>query len=147
MASRIDTEIIRLLQDNARITISDIARKVQLSENGVRYRLEKLERTGHIKGYTAILNPTKFNRRVQAVLMIKVQGDNSGKMIRQLKEFKELVSIYQITGDHSVMAIGFFSDMEDLNTFVTSRLLSCGVADCSVQIVMKRVKDALFEIP
>ena len=147
MASRIDTEIIRSLQDNARITISDIARNVQLSENGVRYRLEKLERTGHIKGYTAILNPNKFNSRVQAVLMIKGQGDDNGKMIRQLKEFKELISIYQITGEHPLMATGYFSDMDDLNNFVTSRLPTCGVTDCSVQIVMKRIKDTLFRIP
>lgn len=147
MASRIDTEIIRMLQDNSRTTISDIARRVELSENGVRYRIDKLERSGHVKGYTAILNPVKFSKRVQAILMIRGSGDNNGKMIRQLKELKELISIYQITGDHSIMAIGFFSDMEDLNGFVSTRLLSCGVSDCSVQIVMKRVKETPFRIP
>ena len=57
----IDKRIIQLLQENSRITLVDIAKEIgELTENAIRYRIDKLEDEGFIANYTIRLNPKKF---------------------------------------------------------------------------------------
>lgn len=61
---RIDHSIIRELQKNARITITDLASRVGLSKTPCQVRMRRLEEQGFITGYTVLVNQTKLGKSV-----------------------------------------------------------------------------------
>ncbi|MFR5071643.1 MAG: Lrp/AsnC family transcriptional regulator [Bianqueaceae bacterium] len=67
---RIDSEIVRLLLKNARISMSEISSCVNLSVSAVSERLKKLESSGMIQQYTTILNPQAFNKDLTVFMLI-----------------------------------------------------------------------------
>ena len=62
----IDHQIIELLSQNARRTMADIGEQVSLSASAVTRRIERLERTGVIAGYTVVVDHRKAGRPIQA---------------------------------------------------------------------------------
>jgi Lrp/AsnC family leucine-responsive transcriptional regulator len=82
----LDIKIIKLLQENARITASDISSTVNLSIPAVSERLKKLETAGVIKQYTAIVNPEYFNKTLMAIVFISLDRP------RFADEFAEFVT-------------------------------------------------------
>lgn len=79
MVSKVDNKILEILQQDVRTPISKIAKEVGLSENGVRYRLEKLEKEGYIKSYTILLNPRKFGKKLLAIFNLEVEPKVMGR--------------------------------------------------------------------
>jgi DNA-binding Lrp family transcriptional regulator len=98
MVSRVDNKILAILQSDVRMPISKIAREVSLSENGVRYRLEKLEKEGYIKSYTILLNPKKFGKKTLALFNLEVEPRAMKSTLPKLARLDEFIKIYQTTG-------------------------------------------------
>ena len=65
---KIDKKIINMLQENARATISEMSEKISLSMPAVSERVKKLEASGIIEKYTAIINPKKVNKGITAMV-------------------------------------------------------------------------------
>lgn len=83
---RTDSEIILLLQQNARISMSEISSRVNLSVSAVSERLKKLESSGYISKYIAILDPAGFGKTLFLFLTME---------IRSLKDLAEVESFIQ----------------------------------------------------
>lgn len=66
----IDSEILQLLQDNARISLSEISSHVNLSVSAVSERLKKLEQSELILRYTTILNPLSFGKHLEVFVLL-----------------------------------------------------------------------------
>src|SRR5580704_846902 len=79
----IDHQIIELLSQNARRTMADIGDKVSLSASAVTRRIERLERSGVIAGYTVVVDHRKAGRPIQAFTEVRFAGT------ADLKEIKE----------------------------------------------------------
>ncbi|MEA2054186.1 MAG: Lrp/AsnC family transcriptional regulator [Candidatus Thermoplasmatota archaeon] len=139
-----DKKIVEVIQKDARTPISNIARKVGLSENGVRYRLEKLEETGYIRSYIALLNPRKFGKKHTVLFHIKTRVKNTKNTIKELCLMEELNCIYQTTGQYTIFAIGLFKDMGEINNFVNAKLSGLDMVEYSMDIVTKKAKESPF---
>jgi Lrp/AsnC family transcriptional regulator for asnA, asnC and gidA len=147
MVSKKDELILSILQQGARTPISEIAKEVDLSENGVRYRLEKLEDEGYIKNYTVLLNPKKFGKRTFAIFNLEMEPKKTKESIKKLMDIEELIKIYQTTGQYSIKAFGLFNDEEELTNFINNRLLyEIPVQNYSVEIITKNIKDSIYHI-
>ncbi len=147
MVSKKDEKILEILQNGARTPISEIAKQVNLSENGVRYRLDKLENEGYIKNYTILLNPSKFGKKTLAFFNLEMQPKEMKSSLKNLFEVNEFIKIYQTTGQYSIKAIGLFKDEEDLSNFINNKLLlHFPIQNYSVEIVTKRIKDTVYNI-
>lgn len=147
MVSKKDKIILKSLQNDARIPISEIAKKVEMSENGVRYRLEKLEQEGYIKNYAVLLNPKKFGKRTLAFFNLEMQPKMMKSNLKNLIEIKEFVKIYQTTGQYSIKAIGLFNDEKDLTDFINNRLLHhFPIQNYTVEIVTNSIKDTVYKV-
>jgi Lrp/AsnC family transcriptional regulator, regulator for asnA, asnC and gidA len=144
--SKKDKEIVEAIQRDARTPISSIARKVGLSENGVRYRLEKLEEAGYIKSYVALLNPKKFGKKHTVLFHIKTKAKNIKNVIEKLCLVGELTFIYRTTGQYTIFAIGLFKNMEEINNFVNISISGLDIMDYSMEIVVKKAKESPFLI-
>ena len=81
---RIDVEVLRTLQENARIPLKELASKVGLSIPAVRARIDRLVDLGVIKGFTVIVDPSRITERVRALILCKVPADSLGNLPEEL---------------------------------------------------------------
>jgi len=147
MVSKVDNKILEILQRDVRTPISKIAKEVGLSENGVRYRLEKLEKGGYIKSYTILLNPKKFGKKILAIFNLEIEPKMMKSTLSKLVGLDEFIKIYQTTGQFSINAIGLFDNEESLTRFINNKLLfEFPIQNYTVEIVMGKIKDTDYEI-
>ena len=146
MVSKKDEQIIEILQSDARLPVSEIARKIGMSENGVRYRLEKLENSGYIQSFTVLLNPKKFGRNVTAIFNINTTPKKTTDVIHRLQEMDELQVIYKTSGVYSLMTIGLFRSIDELNVFIEEKLADADIIESTVDVVTKKLKETHFSI-
>lgn len=94
----LDRKLITLLRHDARRSISDLALDVQASRATVRSRLERLEKSGDIIGYTVILRADAVDQAVRGITMIDVEGQAADRVVRALGGFSEVSAIHTTNG-------------------------------------------------
>ena len=100
----IDEKIIAELTRNARISHSELAGKVLLSRNAVRQRIERLEREGHIAGYTIVCAGGHTGDLVSALVLVHRQDRmRGGDVLAALKRIPEVVICEILSGDFDIM--------------------------------------------
>jgi DNA-binding Lrp family transcriptional regulator len=95
---RIDRDLVTLLRHDARRTISDLATAIGVSRATVRARMERLERDGEILGYTVILRADAVGAPVRGLMLIAIEGQAAGRVIRSLGGFPEISAIHTTNG-------------------------------------------------
>ena len=94
-----DVEILKLLQDNARLTFSEIGRRVHLSQPAVAERVRMLEESGTIQGYHARVDATRLGYPILAIIHIgSATVMESQQVMDVLRRFDEVIEIHSITG-------------------------------------------------
>jgi len=96
----LDLRIIELLTQDARRSASDIGRHVGLSPAPTKRRIDRLERAGIIRGYTAVLDHAKLGSRIEAFIELRFQGATQVDAISNtVDNLPELVEAFTIAGD------------------------------------------------
>lgn len=143
----IDKQIIKLLQKNSRITVADIARDIdELTENAIRYRIDRLESEGYISDYTIRLNQKKFGKKITAIFNLNVMPENINTAMEYLETMDCLTDVYLTTGSFSIIAIGYFEDNNAVTLFITENLKNIKMIDYDVITVLKKIKNELYTI-
>jgi DNA-binding Lrp family transcriptional regulator len=93
-----DERLIRLLRHDGRRSVSDLALELKLSRATVTARMERLERTGEIVGYTVILRSETIEMPVRGLMLIEVEGRSADKVVAALSGFPEVVAIHTTNG-------------------------------------------------
>lgn len=96
-----DMDILRALQQNARLTNKELAAKVHLSTTPTYERVKRLERIGFIKQYATILNADMLNKGFAVFCSIKLRRLNSDKALEfceMIKQIPEVTECYNISG-------------------------------------------------
>ncbi|NTJ41761.1 Lrp/AsnC family transcriptional regulator [Agrobacterium larrymoorei] len=94
----LDEKLITLLRHNGRRSISDLALETDASRATVRARIEKLERTGTIVGYTVILRADTVEEAIRGIMMIEIEGHVTDRVIKTLGGFSEISEIHSTNG-------------------------------------------------
>lgn len=94
----LDQKIIRLLRDDGRRSVSDLAIETGASRATVRSRIERMERDGTIIGYTVILRADALEDVVRGVMTIEIEGHVTDRVIRTLGSFPEIAEIHTTNG-------------------------------------------------
>ncbi len=95
-----DLQILRLMQDNARISNADMARELGMAPSGVLERVKKLEQKNVIMQYTCRVNPGALNQKMLAYIFIKAaDGPGNSETTRELAKIPEVQEVHQIAGD------------------------------------------------
>lgn len=104
--SKIDRQLITLLQANARMSNADLARKLGIARTTVVAKLAKLEATGVIVGYTTKLgSQTQQDRGVQAFVGITVQPRAGREVTKKLGGLPEVRQLASVSGEFDYMAV------------------------------------------
>jgi Lrp/AsnC family leucine-responsive transcriptional regulator len=122
----IDEQILSLLREHARRTISDIAERVNLSAAPVKRRIERLERRGVIKGYTVVLDQNRMRPSLEAFTELRFAGDTDvDRMLATAREIPEVVELFTMAGDPDALAHIHVDDVDHLK-HVINRLRRSG---------------------
>ncbi|HEY8508870.1 MAG TPA: Lrp/AsnC family transcriptional regulator [Steroidobacteraceae bacterium] len=113
---RIDRAIVRLLQQDARITNARLAEKVNLSESACLRRVRALEESGLIQGYTALIDQHKAGYPVNVFVSITLDRQHQPSLEafeNAVRKIPEVMECYLMTGEHDYLIRVVVSDMED----------------------------------
>ncbi|MFQ6010343.1 MAG: Lrp/AsnC family transcriptional regulator [Candidatus Aenigmatarchaeota archaeon] len=113
-----DIEIIKILEENGRIPILKLAKKVKLSHETVRYRLNKLIKTGVIEKFIVRINKKKLGYNIYAVIMIATWNytkDEWDEFFEYLIKHKNIVSVEKITGNYDLKIATWAKDPENFD--------------------------------
>ncbi len=102
---KLDRELIGLLRANARAPISELARTLGLSRTTVQSRLERLERSKRITGYTVRLSEAHERGQIQAYVMITVHPKQAGVVAEQMKGMAAIRRLQSVSGPADMIAL------------------------------------------
>jgi Lrp/AsnC family leucine-responsive transcriptional regulator len=114
----VDWAIIDQLQQEARISLSELGRRVNLSPSATTERVRQLEAAGVVTGYHAVLDLTKAGYPVLAVVRLKYPGNHHEPLRRLLAERREILECLRTTGDDCYALKVAATSMEHLETLV-----------------------------
>lgn len=100
---KLDLEIIRELQGNARISTAELGRKIGLSTSATGERIAKLEREGIIKGYSAIIDAEKLGQDISAYILVPVGSIPIDTMAKDISSIPEVQECHKVTGNACFM--------------------------------------------
>src|ERR1700689_345102 len=115
----IDHHIIELLSQNARRTMADIGEQVSLSASAVTRRIERLERTGVIAGYTVVGDHRKAGRPIQAFTEVRFAGTADLQEIKETAmQLSEVQAVFTTAGDPDALVWLQGPDVERLGQVI-----------------------------
>ncbi|MEK8051571.1 Lrp/AsnC family transcriptional regulator [Ideonella sp. DXS22W] len=100
-----DRALVALLRTNARASTADLARQLGIARTTVVARLQRLERSGAIVGYTVRLGQDEERPRVMAHVGISVEPKRSRELVLRLQAIPELTQLYTVSGESDLIAV------------------------------------------
>jgi Lrp/AsnC family transcriptional regulator, leucine-responsive regulatory protein len=120
-----DRLILRLLQQNAKITVREIATKVHLSTTPVHERIKRMEDTGIISQYTTLVDYNKVKKGLMVICYISLKEHNKksgSKFIKTIHELTEVIECYNISGEFDFMLKVMVENMDAYYDFHVNKL-------------------------
>lgn len=146
----IDFDIIRALQQDARLSVRELATRVHRSTTPVFERLRRLEAEGVIRGYSAQVDPDKLGRGFTVFCNVKLRRINTqihSEFAKVVAEMPEVTDCFNVSGSFDYMLKVQVPDMKNYRIFVTDRLGQLEILD-SVQsvFVMETIKQSNYNV-
>jgi Lrp/AsnC family leucine-responsive transcriptional regulator len=136
----IDRKVLEALQEDGRISNSDLAKRIGLSRAATHARVRRLERTGVISRYTAIVDPEAVGYELLCLIGIAMQlhsQDNIARARAAIAEMPEVLECYHVTGDFDYILKVAVRSRADLQRFILDRLTPVpGIARVNTSLVM-----------
>ena len=133
-----DEQLIGLLRENARLSTAALARRLGVARSTVQSRLERLEQSGVIRGYTVELGPAARARQVQAHAMIAVEPQQQSAVERKLKAMPAVATLLTVSGSYDLIAMLAAESTEALDAALDELRACPGVKSTSTSIVLSR---------
>jgi DNA-binding Lrp family transcriptional regulator len=132
-----DERIVALLREDARRSFQDIGKHVHLSAPAVKRRVDRLEATGVIRGYTAVIDPAASGWHTEAFVYLYCDGRMPADAIKQAVEaVPEVASAHTVAGEYSAVLHVLAKDTTDLELALESIRAKEGVSRTVSQIVL-----------
>lgn len=132
-----DLEIIKLLQEDARIPILNISKKIGMSRPSIKGRIEKLQREGIIRGFTVVVDRNAVLNHILLLIAMKIEDP---AVFEKLKEMDEFLEIYETMGGRNGVGKAMVSDMTELQEFM-EKLKKLGIKEVDSSIVLSTIKE------
>ncbi|MCT4639396.1 MAG: Lrp/AsnC family transcriptional regulator [Bacteroidales bacterium] len=120
-----DRKILNELQENGRITTKELAQKLHLTNTPVYERVKKLEKSGIISQYSAVLDPDKIERGMVIFLMVSLKNHSKvvvEKFQRTVLSMPEVMEFYYISGNYDSLLKVMVKDMNEFKIFLEDKL-------------------------
>jgi len=120
-----DLAILRLLQQNARITVKEISDTIHLSTTPVHERIKRMEDNGVIKQYATLVDHAKVKKGLMVICYVSLKQHNKSsglKFIKAIQEMHEVIECYNISGEFDFMLKVVAENMDAYYDFHVNKL-------------------------
>lgn len=139
-----DRELLNHLQENARITNAELARRVELSPPGLQKRVRKLEEAGIIDQYAAILNPETVGYDMLCyvqITLVRHKADFLQNFMKVVQDIPEVLEAYHITGEYDYLLKVVIRNRKHLEEFILETLSPLpGMDKIRTSLVLNKIK-------
>jgi DNA-binding Lrp family transcriptional regulator len=143
----LDAKLINELLGDGRASLRSLAEELDVSVTTVSNHLRDLEDSGVIEGYTPRVNFDALGYDVTAILQLKVEGSALPEVTDRLRAQSQMVSVYEVTGDYDVIAIGKFLDTDGMNDQIKTLLTDTDIRESNTSVVLNAaVENKQFEL-
>jgi len=135
-----DRQILSLLLENGRIPLKEIGKKLGISDVAVKKRIDKLEKAGIIKGYTANIDPKALGFSIISLTGVDVEPSDLIRLARILSSKEYVKSAWITAGDHSIMLEIWARDSEEMERIIKEIEGMQGVNRVCPAVVTQKLK-------
>jgi Lrp/AsnC family transcriptional regulator, leucine-responsive regulatory protein len=114
----VDLRLVAEVQADARLTFAELGRRVDLSPPAVAERLGRLEESGVITGYRAVVDPRAFGFTLGVIIRIRPAPRELRKVAELARRTPEVVECHRITGDDCFFIKAYVRDVEHLEEVI-----------------------------
>lgn len=139
-------KILGLLLADSRISARQIASQLGVSTSTVTSHIERLERQGIIRSYTALLDHQKLGYEITVVTEVLVSKGKLLEMEREIAKLPGVCAVYDVTGEIDGIVIAKFREREELSRFTKGLLAMPFVERTNSHVVLTTVKED-FRLP
>lgn len=140
----IDRKIISALNNNGRISYTDLAKEIGLSRVAVQARINTLIENGVIERFTAVINPEKIGITVSAFFNVEVEPKHMHEVANELSQDPVVTSLYHMTGPSKLHMHGLFTNNQEMEAFLKEKLYKLpGIMSVDCQILINRYKSRM----
>ena len=144
----IDVRILEVLQDNARVSISELSKQVNLSLSAVSERLKKLENSNIIEQYTTVLNPAAMEKELSAIMMISMEDPSDTPEFRRLvQELDEILECHYITGTYDYVLKITTKNMASLEALMNKIKSIKSIKHTETNVIFSTIKNKHSVVP
>jgi DNA-binding Lrp family transcriptional regulator len=143
----LDAKLINALLGDGRASLRSLAEDLDVSVTTVSNHLRDLEDGGVIEGYTPRVNYDALGYDVTAIIQLKVEGSALPSITERLRDQKQMTTVYEVTGDYDVIAIGKFTDTDGMNAQIKELLTDADIRESNTSVVLNPVvENAQFDL-
>jgi len=144
-------EILRSLQNNCKLPVADIAKKIDIPISTVYAKIKRMETTGIIKDYKAILDAKQLNRGTTAFIFASFAYRPTGvedplsqrDIAMEIAQFPQVQEVHIITGDWDILIKVKVQDVETVGKFIIDTLRTVqGIEKTRTSMVFDSVKES-----
>jgi len=137
----LDAKLVNALLDNGDASLRSLAEQLDVSVTTVSNHVSALEDDGVIRGYTPKVDYDLLGYDVTAILQLKVEGSSLPEITDRLRQQKQMVSVYEVTGDYDIIAIGKFTDTDGMNDQIKELLTDVDIRESNTSVVLNAVTE------
>ena len=138
-----DKNILRILQDDCTLPVSQIAEQIGLSTTPCWRRIQALEKAGIIKARVALVDPEKLNVGLTVFVMVKTNQHNPDwleNFSNTIRDIPEIMEFYRLSGEIDYLLRIVVPDMKAFDAFYKRLITRADFSDISSSFAMEEIK-------
>ena len=139
-----DRKILNILQENALMTAKELAEKLSITSSPIYGRIRKLQDSGIIKKYAALLDADLLGKSIIVFMNITIKDHHSDKrneFVAQMEKLEPVMEFYHTSGSFDFLVKVRFSDIKSFRDFLVNDVASIhNISDIESQIVLEEIK-------
>ncbi len=137
----IDRKICQAYLTDARLSYRELAHKLGVSTTTVQSRTLKLQKSGIIRGYSAVFDHEKVGYQLTAITEVSVSKGKLLELEKEVAKIPQVLAVYDVTGLTDAIVIAKFKSRDDLSRFTKSLLAMPFIERTNTHIVLTTVKE------
>ena len=129
-------KILSCLQTNARQSNAEIGRQVGMSSPAVSERIKKMEDSGIIQNYTALVSPFEVGYQLKALITVRAFMGMLKPFLEKVTTYDEVINCYRITGNENIVMEVVLNNQKHLEVFIDQLII---YGETKTQIVLSHV--------
>ena len=136
-----DIKILKIINDDVRTSYRQISRELEVSVGTIHNRIDKMVKIGVIKKFSPIIDYEKLGFVLTTIIGVRVKGGKLKNLEEKMFYNKNIVGIYDVTGEFDVFLIAKFRNANELNSFIKEISKDQNIERTYTQIVLDVIKE------